>query len=62
MVEAVEQLRDLVALELFMLFEVEVQVVLIRLLREVAQIGFDQVHDPRQRSLVARVDADIAHA
>ncbi|MNG18836.1 hypothetical protein D3C76_1541320 [compost metagenome] len=53
MVEAGQQLRDLVALELFMLLEVEVQIVLVGLLREVVQVGFDHVHHLRQRALVA---------
>ncbi|MNP52399.1 hypothetical protein D3C76_1467930 [compost metagenome] len=52
-VEAGQQLRDLGALELFMLLEVEVQVVLVGLLREVVQVRLDHVHDPRQRPFVA---------
>ncbi|MOA43119.1 hypothetical protein D3C78_1652410 [compost metagenome] len=49
----VEQFCDFEALEFFMLLEVEVQVVQVRLLRQVAQVGLDEVHDPRKVAFIA---------
>ncbi|MNN84850.1 hypothetical protein D3C81_2020580 [compost metagenome] len=51
--QAVEQFGDFEALEFFMLLEVEVQVVQVCLLRQVAQVGLDEVHDPRKVAFVA---------
>ncbi|MNY12859.1 hypothetical protein D3C86_1459640 [compost metagenome] len=62
MLQALEQPGDLAALELLVLLEVEEQIVLLRQLGEVMQVAFDQVQHPREMPLVARVDADIAHA
>ncbi|MNG41514.1 hypothetical protein D3C84_1307360 [compost metagenome] len=52
-VEVVQQLCDFCALEFFVLLEVEVQVMLVSLLREVVQVRFDHVHDPGKRAFVA---------
>ncbi|MNI99658.1 hypothetical protein D3C73_1587900 [compost metagenome] len=53
MVEPAQQLGDFVALEFLVLFEVEEQVVLVGLLRQVVQVGLDHVHDPGQRPFIA---------
>ncbi|MOA53974.1 hypothetical protein D3C78_1775130 [compost metagenome] len=52
-VEPAQQLGDFVALEFLVLFEVEEQVVLVGLLRQVVQVGLDHVHDPGQRPFIA---------
>ncbi|MNZ50938.1 hypothetical protein D3C78_687390 [compost metagenome] len=62
MIGLLEQAGDFIALELFMLLEVEVQVVQVSLLAEVVQVAGDGVHDLRQRAFVARVHADVAGA
>ncbi|MNP18798.1 hypothetical protein D3C76_1112950 [compost metagenome] len=57
-----QQGGDLVALEFFVLLEVEVQVVLIGEPCQAPQVVLDDAHDPRQVPFVARVDADVAAA
>ncbi|MNE69922.1 hypothetical protein D3C80_1656790 [compost metagenome] len=60
--DAAQQRGDLVALQFLVLLEVEVQVVLVSQPRQAPQVILDQVHDPRQVSLVARVHANVAAA
>ncbi|MCY1217524.1 hypothetical protein D9M72_294400 [compost metagenome] len=57
-----EQGGDLVALEFLVLFEVEVEVVLVGQPRQAPQVVFDQVHHAREVPLVTGVDADVAAA
>ncbi|MNJ53862.1 hypothetical protein D3C77_492760 [compost metagenome] len=60
MVGLTQQLGDFIALEFFVLLEIEIQVVEVSLLGEVQQVAADSVHDLRQRAFIARVHTDVA--